>query len=233
MATIKTAGRRFKPPWRFRLRTLLLLFSAIALLCAWEADRLHRRARAVALLEPWNLEPMGTSGDADCWPWSWMPDSFEPWIEPWVAPWAYEYWYVGRLSGAAGSDAPSPSREPTRDEQQEILAAIAVLQEVKYVLMEFPLGDDELRMLSALENLKTLVFTQHALSEKGIGYLRNVRTLQCASIHFPERDTAAMAALVGLKGHPRLNRLMITGEFDAHDIAGLEAGLPHVVVETP
>ena len=82
MANAETHTRRFKLLRPFRLRTLFLLVSILALLCGWEADRLQRRARAVALLEQWDLNVNEGAGNVDGLLWRLLPE--------WTSDWLYE-----------------------------------------------------------------------------------------------------------------------------------------------
>jgi hypothetical protein len=244
MATVKTAGRRFTPPWRFRLRTVLVVISAICLLGGWQAERLRRRARAVELIKHWGLcmghEELAANGLL----WRVIPDSVRPVVVQGTAnfvgvasgPYLTDDWldcsrrragsrvWLGgiRRSTVTVSDAAGADRK-------RIVAAIAEFRELKLLDVPFNLDDDDLQKLSRLAGLEYLSFEASGLSEAGIRSLRKFRKLIRLTVSLDEPCSMPIEMIAALCELPYLERFTLEPISDDM-LSRISAVLPRVKV---
>lgn len=223
MGTAKATRRQFKPPRCFRLRTLLLLLSAIALLCGWEVGRLQRRANAIALLNRWGLE-VTAEPVSDRLPWSLIPDmafSFgtpRPTICESVS-FMPDWFYHASLLEDAVDPLPMGERrtEPSPPmaagaslrERKQLVAAIATLDELPWLQVPFELDDDDLRVPSRLENLEELCFKIAGLTDSGVESILKLRKIWDLTIDFDSRGCLPPEIVARLGALPRLMSMSI------------------------
>ncbi|HEX3659759.1 MAG TPA: hypothetical protein VHV55_28500 [Pirellulales bacterium] len=241
MATAATSSRRFKFLRPFRLRILLALVSVGALLCGWEADRLHRRARAVALLNRWELWVEEEEPAFDGPPWSLLPE----WAYLWLLPWGSTCSGVSYLPRVCGTsfpgDPPDPppkdwdatgnwkARDPTPAERKQLVAAIATLTELPFVQVPFELDDDDLRTLSRLTDMEILGFKTRGLTAAGVASIQKLRKINSLTIDFDGPECVSLEAIAKLGRLPRLEWLS-TARLPQGTIARIKVALPHVDV---
>lgn len=245
MGTAKATCRRFRLPRCFRFRTLLLLISALALLCGWEADRLHRHANAIALLNrydllvtaepvrdrlPWSLIPdgafgFGTPGPTKCESVSFLPDWFscEPVLGDAVAP----------LPSGKRWREPDPQRAAGASlrERKQLVAAIATLDELPWLQVPFELDEDDLRALSRLENLELLAFRTAGLTDSGVASILKLRKIYDLTVDFDTPDCLPPEVVALLRALPLLRRVGLA-RLPADTVAQIREALPGVQVDT-
>lgn len=240
MATATTSGRRFKYLRSFRLRTLLVLLSAVCLACGWEADRLHRRAVAVTLLERWGLWVDEEGVDIGELPWRLLPERARGWLSPWLFRCAGIDSHQPvcdteslPLLGAAVAARPVPPGEepiePTPAERKLLVAAIATLAELPFVQVPFELDDDDLRALSRLTEVEILAFRTRGLTAAGVASILKLRKINCLTIDFDSPECVSLEAIAKLGQLPRLAWLS-TARLPRGTIDRIKAALPNVDV---
>lgn len=246
MAIVNTIRRCLTLPRRYRLRTLLLVISAVALLCGWQVERVHRRARAGELITRWGLwiaEEESTDGGLL---WRLIPDSAQPRILR---------WRTNRI-GVSSFPLDPPGREWTDSiqcaatgrilwggvlpcaedvcgaspaERRRLVAAIAEFTELRLLDLGFPLDDDDLRALSGLRALECLSLNVSALSDAGVRSLQRFRMLLNLELSFEGSGPPSVASIAALSKLPYLERLYIDPVSD-ETFAEISAVLPRVQV---
>lgn len=224
----------------FRLRTMLVIVSLAGAVCAREANRLNRRARAIELLARAGLYVRQEAPRADQPPWCFLPAA----AYRWCLPWSSKCWSVNDMPWAcpesplaAGSGAPAfwrasrepDARAPTRAERRQLVAAIATLAELESLQAPFPLEDDDLRALCPLAHLRCIEFDACRITEEGVVALRELRGLERISLDFAGAERVAAETVAGLSGHPCLGRVSLAG-LPADTVARAKAAMPHVEV---
>lgn len=231
---------RRKNSRRFTLRTLFILLSAACLACGFEANRLRRRAQAVALLNYWQQWVHQDFVHLNELPDNVLPD----WAHEWLPDVCYQYLGVDAYPAVCGTRPPAGSGpdplpfeaverkppEPTTAQRKELVAAMAVLKEMGYIQISFELDDEDLRALSVLEDLKMLSFKTRQLTEAGVAHIRKHSKLRSLFLDFDSPEHAPLKTMVQLGGLPRLESLVINGPISDADSARLRAALPQVEI---
>lgn len=233
-------SRVFKLRLRFRLRTLLVLAAIFALACSW-GRRLHERARAIELLDQWNLKTSWSqSTDFDYFPLSLLPRVI-----------CRRLWdccprYECLDSKSEASCLPEPLfappdslEEPIRRkfdnpplaERKRIVAAIASLPELEYILIRLELDEDDLQTLSPLADLKVLGFKTRRVTDIRISQILRHRQLITLALGFDGLDGASAENLAKLSQLPKLERLYLTGSVSSSAAQRIRSALPGVQVE--
>jgi hypothetical protein len=244
MATLKTAGRRFQPPWRFRLRTLLIVISAVSLVTGWQVERLRRRARAGELIKHWGLwvaqEEPATRGEF----WGLIPDSVHPRLLEWSAPCLAVTTYPlgdnsiwikraqrtarGEIGWLASSDVFTRRRlDPPSAECKRLVAGIAEFTELRLLDVPFPLDDDDLRALSRLTSLECLRFCASRVSKSAVKSLQKFRKLESLSVRLNGSGCPTVETVAGLGELPCLERVSLSPISDTAR-AQITAALPRI-----
>jgi hypothetical protein len=242
MATATISDRGPKCLRSFRLRTLLVLLSVVCLACGWEANRLHRRARAVELLNHWQQWVSKEGVNVNDEPWCSLPE----WAYGRLSPWLSNCVGIDSspiVCGAGQFFPPEPGSEPraktrsedhpepTRAERKQLVAAIATLTELRFVQVSFELDDEDLATLSRLAGLETLGFTTERLTGAGIAQIQKLRKLNTLDLNFDSPVQVPVGTILSLRTHPTLQRLLINGPLRPEDLERVKAALPHVAVD--
>jgi hypothetical protein len=243
MTTAITNSDGFRLCRRFGLCVLVVLVLIVAMLAAWQADRLRRRAQAVALLRQWDLsvsdEALAFSGRF----WSLLPD----WSHQWLSPWRSRYLLVETYPLVCGTSSlmESPDSEteswckptnripanPTPAERKLLVAAIATLTELQHVQLSLELDDEDLRSLSSLSDLESLTFKTRRLTGAGVAHLQKLRKLEALVLDFDSPDCLPVETVAELNELPCLQRLFVNGPMSPEDVSRVKAILPRVTME--
>jgi hypothetical protein len=241
MKTATTGVRRFKLWPRFRLRTLLALLSVVCLACGWEANRVHRRAHALALLERWNLNVNYGGPPFDRFPWNLLPDAAYCW-EPL---WRYMHSDVPHylISGfpslvpLPGSGLPSCDEEAARNgieppaaERKRIVAAIAVFRECQWVDVAMELDDDDMLTLSSMDSVEFFAFRTRRLTDAGIAHIKRLQKIETLGLSFSSAGADPVKTITALSTLPCLHWLYLYGPLSPDAFERVKAALPKVDV---
>lgn len=245
MATATVGSRRFRLFRPLRLRTLLIVFSFICLACGWEANRVHRREQAVALLKHWDFIVSACySSNGSHLPWTLLPD----WAEHSFYPWRLEYLCVdSNFDVFWASQLPIPSAhraertgtrsthiriKPTTAERKQILEAMATLRElggIYYTALE--LDDEDLRILSSLHELEILAFKTHQLTSAAVAQIQKFPNLYRLVLISDNPEFLSADAIIALQKLTCLEDLFIAAPLHAEAAARITAAFPNVNVE--
>ena len=243
MAATQAGIGRFKLRSPFRLRTLLVLVAVIGLLCAWEINRLQRRAQAVALLEQWNLDPGWEYIHTDEFPWRLLPErDHARWVRWRIRYTDVELWGVPCAIAAqamATNDQTAElyqrksrmPRKPTLAERRQLVSAIAALAELRSVQFPFEFDDEDLRAISDLAGVKILGFTTRKISDVSIRYIQKLRKVEILHWHFDSVSRLPIESIKKLNAHPSLLILILSGAFPREDVECIRDALPCIEVE--
>lgn len=122
-------------------------------------------------------------------------------------------------------------RPPDRRERKQIVAAIAVLKEVRVLELSFELDDDDLTVLSCLSELEIFAFKTRGLTTKGIAQLHKLSKLYALEIEFDSANDVPVAVFEELAGHQRLKFLTLDGPILMPTAAKVADRLPRLYVE--
>lgn len=194
-----------RPPWQFRLRTLLLIFvaaSVVLSLIAFVVRRNQRHNQAVA-----KLEAAGAKVARDDNGWTRSVDlGFRP-------------------DGAAAD--PSKLVAPVWDAELVLLQDLPTLENL--VLHQARVGDQELKHVAGLKNLRSLDLASTQITDKGLIHLQGLTRLESLDLTQTRITDSGLKQLANMKNLRVLN--LFAGKYHSRsdrDPQITDAGLEHL-----